>query len=122
MSTSTTLSAFVNEPYSDFTQPDVWTAAEAALAKVRSELGREYPLWIAGAEHRTGDLLTSTNPSHPLEVVGRPHKATTALAALAVEDAHAYFQEWRRTSPESRADLLMRAAAMLRERKFEFDA
>lgn len=116
------LPAFVNEPYSDFSKPEVWTAAEAALAKVRSELDREYPLWIAGAHQRTGNMATSTNPSHPSEIVGRPHKATAELAKLAVEDAYHYFPEWRRTTAEHRAQLLIRAAQMLRQRKLEFDA
>src|SRR5665213_1732625 len=96
MPTQATISAFINEPYSDFARPDVWMAAQAALAKVRGESGREYPLWIAGAQHRTGDFLISTNPSHSAEIVGRAHKATATLAAHAVKDAHAYFVEWRR--------------------------
>ncbi len=122
MLTEASLSTFVNEPYADFSKPEVWASAEAALTKVRAESGREYPLWIAGAPRHTGDLLKSTNPSYPLEVAGLAHKATAELAARAVEDAHAYFQEWKRTSPEHRAALLMRAASILRERKFEFDA
>src|SRR5665213_1026755 len=122
MPTQATISAFINEPYSDFARPDVWMAAQAALAKVRGESGREYPLWIAGAQHRTGDFLISTNPSHSAEIVGRQHKATATLAAHAVKDAHAYFVEWRRTSPAHRAGLLFRTAAILRDRKYEFDA
>ncbi|HEV2199566.1 MAG TPA: L-glutamate gamma-semialdehyde dehydrogenase [Bryobacteraceae bacterium] len=120
--TAAHLPVFANEPYADFSQPGVWAAAEAALEKVRAEAGREYPLWIAGAEHRTGDLVASVDPSHPTEIVGRAHKATVELAARAIEDAHAYFPVWRRTSPAERSALLMRAAAILRERKFEFDA
>lgn len=116
------LPAFANEPYADFSKPEVWASAEVALKTVRSQLGREYPLWIAGTRHSTGDLLSSSNPSHPSEIVGRCHKATTQLAALAVEDAHSYFSEWRRTAPEYRADLLVRVAAILRARKLEFDA
>jgi 1-pyrroline-5-carboxylate dehydrogenase len=119
---SASLSTFVNEPYADFSKPDVYASAHAALARVRAESGREYPLWIAGAPHGTGDLLASANPSYPTEIAGRAHKATAELAVRAVEDAHAYFQEWKRTSPAHRADLLIRAAAILRERKFEFDA
>jgi 1-pyrroline-5-carboxylate dehydrogenase len=128
MLSAASVSAFVNEPYADFSKPEVWASAAAALAKVRAESGREYPLWIAGEPlHmgdllKMGDLLRSTNPSHPMNVVGLAHKATAEIAARAVEDAHAYFQQWKRTSPEYRADLLMRAAAILRERKLEFDA
>jgi len=114
--------AFVNEPYLDFSKPEVWAEAESALRHVTSHSGREYPLWIAGAEGRTGDLLTSVNPSHPAEVVGRHHKATVELATRAIEDAHAYFPEWARTTAQHRAELVMRAGALIRERKLEFDA
>ena len=113
---------FVNEVYADFTAPDVWAKAEAALALVRSQLGRDYDLWIAGAAHRTGDLLVSVNPSRPAEVVGRHHKASAELANRAIEDAHAYARVWAQTPPVERARLLTGAAALLRERKFEFDA
>jgi 1-pyrroline-5-carboxylate dehydrogenase len=116
------LTPFVNEVYADFSAPEVWAKAEAALALVRSQLGRDYDLWIAGAAHRTGDLLISVNPSRPSEVVGRHHKATAELANRAIEDAHAYAPVWGRTSGVERARLLIGAAAMLRERKFEFDA
>jgi 1-pyrroline-5-carboxylate dehydrogenase len=114
--------AFTNEPYADFAEPEVWAAAQAALSRVRSQFGHEYELWIAGGPHRTGDLLTSNNPSHPAEIIGRHHKATADLANRAIEDAHAYAPEWGRVPPTERAELLIRVAALLRERKFEFDA
>lgn len=114
--------AFANEPYADFAKPDVWAAAEAALARVRAQFGREYELWIAGAAHHTGDLLTSLNPSHPAEVVGRHHRASAELANRAIEDAHLYSPAWGRIPPAERAEMAVRAAALIRERKFEFDA
>jgi hypothetical protein len=42
------LPQFVNELYADFAQPEVAERAKAALGKVRSELGKEYDLLIAG--------------------------------------------------------------------------
>ncbi len=122
MLTAASHPTFVNEPYADFSRPEVWAQAETALARVRYQFGQEYPLWIGGAARRTGDFLVSTNPSHPEEVVGRCEKAGVELAARAVEDADAFFPEWKRVSPKDRSALLMRAAAILRERKFEFDA
>src|SRR5277367_3375790 len=103
--TSGSLSAFTNETYLDFSKPEVRTAAAAALADVRSQFGREYDLWIAGAHHKTGDFLNSVNPSSPSEMVGRHHKASVELATRAIEDAHAYFPEWSRTSVERRVEL-----------------
>ena len=116
------LGPFHNEPLTDFSKPELRAAMEAALARVRSDFGREYCLWIAGAPHTTGDLLTSVNPSKPFEIVGRHHKAGAELARRAVEDAHAYFPEWSRTPAAHRIELAARAAALIRERKLEFDA
>ena len=115
-------SQFVNEAYADFSRPEVWAAAQAAWSRVRAQFGGEHALWIAGAAHRTGDLLKSVNPSHPAEVVGLHHKATADLARRAVEDAHAYAPVWGRTEPAHRAALVTKVAALIRERKFEFDA
>src|SRR5580658_9376303 len=96
------LAAFINEEVNTYSKSEDAAAAQAALKKIRSEFGREYELWIAGARHKTGDLLTSLNPSKPSEVVGLHHKATTELAKRAIEDAHAYFPEWSRTPVERR--------------------
>lgn len=92
------------------------------MAQVRADFGREYELWIGGARHRTGDWLDSVNPSNPQELVGRHHRATAKLANRAIEDAYAYFAAWGRTPVAERVELLVSTAALLRERKLEFDA
>jgi 1-pyrroline-5-carboxylate dehydrogenase len=113
---------FSNEPFADFSKPDNAAAMRAALAAVRSEFGREYPLHIGGATFHTGDLLKSVNPSQPSETVGLHHKATRALAGQAVAVADACFATWSRTPAGTRVEMLRRAAADLRRRKFEFNA
>jgi 1-pyrroline-5-carboxylate dehydrogenase len=117
-----TLSEFRNEAYADFSQPENKRAMEAALAKVRSELGREYPLRIGGEMISTGDKLVSVNPSNISEVVGVHHKATPELAKRAVESAYAYFAQWSGTPELERVRMLLDVARILRLRKFEFDA
>ena len=117
-----TIPEFKNEPYADFSLPDNRQAMEAALAKVRSEFGREYQLRIDGQWIATGDQLKSVNPSNPQEVVGVHHRATKELANQAVENAFAFFPEWARTPAEERIRMLFDAARILRRRKFEFDA
>ncbi len=119
---SSHIASFQNDPYLDFQSDDVWARAQSALAHVRGQFGREYDLWIAGSAQRTGDLLPSVNPSYPSEVVGRHHKASAALANRAVEDAVAYFPEWAGTPAERRVEMLLKVAAIIRERKLEFDA
>ena len=116
------LSAFVNEPYTDFSVPKNRAAMEAALAGVRSQFGREYQLLIAGERQTSSGKLLSYNPSRPSEIVGVHQKATPEQASEAVETASAFFPEWSRSKPAERVALLMRAADIIRRRKFEFDA
>lgn len=116
------LAPFANEPYADFSQPANRDAMLAALAEVRSELGREYDLLIAGERRRSPAKLRSLNPSRPSEVVGIHQKGSAADAMDAVERAYSYFEEWSGRSMEERCGYLLRAAAILRERKLEFDA
>jgi len=61
---------FTNEPFVDFTKAENRAAMEAALKKVASEFGRDYPMYINGQEVKTVDKIKSTNPSHPSQVVG----------------------------------------------------
>jgi 1-pyrroline-5-carboxylate dehydrogenase len=116
------LPEFHNEPYVDFSLPENRRAMEQAMAKVHAELGREYDLLIGGERIKTGNFLRSVNPSRPNEIVGVHHKATAELARKAVDDAYSYFAEWSATDPEQRVTWLVRAAAILRERKLEFNA
>ena len=116
------LGTFVNETVSTFSKPEEAAAARAAMKKIRAEFGREYELWIGGKSHKTGDLLTSVNPSNPSEIVGKHHKATAELAKLAIEDVHAYFPEWSKTPVEERVELAARVPEIIRKRKLEFDA
>ncbi|HST52035.1 MAG TPA: L-glutamate gamma-semialdehyde dehydrogenase [Pyrinomonadaceae bacterium] len=113
---------FRNEPFTDFGKDENARAMRDALAKVASELGRDYPLVIGGERIETGDFLTSFNPSKKTEIVGRFHKATADLARKAVETASETFKTWRNTPAEERAQLLFRVASLLRERKHYFSA
>jgi 1-pyrroline-5-carboxylate dehydrogenase len=116
------LPPFRNEPYTDFTQPDARAAQRAAIDSVRAQLGREYPLLIAGEKVTTGNLLKSLNPSDPDEVIGLHHKATPELASKAVDEANRHFFAWSHTLAENRVAMLIRAAEILRSRKYEFNA
>lgn len=113
---------FRNEPFTDFTKEENAAAMRAALDKVKSELGREYPLVIGGERIKTGDTLESINPANRKQVVGKFHKATKDLANQAVESAYKAFQTWRHVPAEERVELVFRVAALLRERKHEFSA
>ncbi|WP_445613367.1 L-glutamate gamma-semialdehyde dehydrogenase [Geobacillus sp. YF-1] len=111
-----------HEPLTDFTVEANRDAFLAALKKVESELGRDYPLVIGGERIMTEDKITSINPANKAEVVGRVAKANQELAERAMKAADEAFRTWSRTSPEARADILFRAAAIVRRRKHEFSA
>ena len=113
---------FRNEPFTDFSKEENASAMRAALEKVKGELGREYPLVIGGERINTDSKHESINPANRTQVVGRFQKATKELANRAVESAHETFQTWRNTGAQERADILFRAAGILRERKHEMSA
>ena len=113
---------FRNEPFTDFTKEENAQAMRAAIEKVRGELGREYPLVIGGERINTDSKLDSLNPANRTQLVGRFNKATKELATRAVEDAAKAFETWKHTPSDQRAELLFRAAAIMRERKHELSA
>jgi len=113
---------FRNEPLTDFSQPADRAAMEAALAEVRSRLGREYPLLIGGERMKPAGRLRSLNPSRPGEVVGVHSAADASLAEQAVRRAHEFFPRWSRRPAAERAGVLFETARLLRSRKHEFSA
>src|SRR5947208_8468360 len=94
--TKVRVSEFVNEPFTDFSKPENRKAMEAALKKVSAEFGREYPMYIAGQKVITTEKRTSTNPSHPSQIIGVFQSATVEMANQAVESAHTAFECWMR--------------------------
>jgi len=113
---------FANEPFLDFTKPENRKAMEEALKKVAAEFGREYPMYIGGKTVTTKEKRTSTNPSHPEQVIGVFQHADAKMALEAVEAASKAFETWKRVPAEQRAECLFRTAKILRERKFEMNA
>lgn len=107
---------FRNEPPIDFSQRDNRERFAKALANVRGEL--------TGLSRRrgSGSWLESVNPANPREIVGRVRPTNTEQAQQAVERAARFFSEWRQTGAAERAAILLRAAALMRERRWELAA
>jgi 1-pyrroline-5-carboxylate dehydrogenase len=116
------LKPFKNEPPTDFSKSVNQKAMEKALAKVKAMLGREYPLVIGGEEIHTDDKFKSLNPSRPGQIVGIFSKANWESANNAIETAVAAFEEWKWADPKKRAEYLLKAAKLMRQRKHEFSA
>ena len=119
---STSPIAFQNEPYVDFSLPENARKMRAALADVEDKLDHSYDLILGGQTFPSKSEVVSTNPARPAQVIGRHAEATVAHLEAAVESAADAFQHWSRTPMVERAELLQRAAALLRERSLEFCA
>ena len=124
MQTQRTLDEFRNEPFTDYTKPENAAAMQAAIAKVRSELGREYPIVINGEKIALDAKFTSINPANITEVVGvfSEGDTNTDLVEKAITAATNAFKTWRNVPATERAEYLFKIAGMLRERKHEFSA
>jgi 1-pyrroline-5-carboxylate dehydrogenase len=119
---STPLPPFANEPFVDFSQPENKRRMEAALADVQAKLGREYDIIIGGKRLKTAGKIFSMNPAHPAEVVGVHQRAGEEHVEQAMQTAQTAFSSWKKVLIQDRAALLFAAAALIRERSFEFCA
>ncbi len=113
---------FSPELYVDFNQAEPRTRMLAALDQVKGQLGRMYSLWLDGKPVTASESFKSVSPADPSRVVGVMSKANADVADKAVRCAAEHFKTWSRTEPEARARILVRAAAIMRRRVYEFSA
>ena len=118
----TSLPPFRNEPFTDFSTSENKRGMQDALARVRSQLGKQHDMVIGGKRVQTGESFASVNPARPTEIIGVHYAATEAEANRAVEAAMAAFPSWSRTPASERIGLLLHAAEMIRSRHFDFCA
>ena len=116
------LGEFVNEPFADFSIPEVRDGFTAAVADVKAKLGRTYSLFIGGKEITTDALVASVNPARPREVMGRVCQAGTKEIEDAIGAAQDAFKTWRDAPPRERAGYLVKAAEIARKRIYELAA
>lgn len=114
--------AFVNEPFTDFQLEENKLAMEKALEGARKEFGREYPLHIGGEQIFTEEKLPSINPANKDEVLGSVSMGNPELAEKAIQAALVAFESWKRVPAQQRAEYLLKAADLMRQRKHEFSA
>nr|WP_245612784.1 L-glutamate gamma-semialdehyde dehydrogenase [Kosmotoga pacifica] len=115
------LPPFKNEGYIDPSNPEVRKKMKEALEKVANEK-RDYDLLIGGKRYKTERKTRSINPSNPEEVVGTTSKASRELIDKAIEVAWEAFETWKHTPVEERVKPFLRAAQIMRERRYELDA
>src|SRR5688572_16518559 len=124
MQTQKVMDEFRNEPFTDYSVPENAAAMTAAIEKVRSELGREYPVVINGEKITLPSKFQSINPGNKKEVVGvfSEVDTDTSLVDKAIDAATAAFKVWRNVPAAERAEYLFKIADAMRRRKHELSA
>ncbi len=110
------------ELLTNFAKQENYNAYEEGLKIVRGYLGEEYPLIIDGERIFTDTHITSLNPSNHKEVIGEVCQASLKEAELAMESALTTFEYWKKVDPRVRADVLFKAANIMKRRKHELSA
>jgi RHH-type proline utilization regulon transcriptional repressor/proline dehydrogenase/delta 1-pyrroline-5-carboxylate dehydrogenase len=113
--------AFSNEPILELRRAPVRARLRGALEAFDAQPVLKVPVWI-GADRRDGAELLSTDPGDPDRVVAEAAIATDAEVDAALAAAERGFKTWGRTPAAERAQVLLRAAQWLRERRLEIAA
>ncbi len=110
------------EPYVNFAEEEPRRKMIEALEFVGDKLGSTYPLHIGGKRIETSETIKSINPADTEQVIGHVAKANSDQALQAIAAADQAFQSWSLTDPDVRARYLIKAAAIIRRRVYEFSA
>ena len=108
--------AFSNEPPIDFSRRDSRERFRQTLEKVRAQFKER------NRRRSSGAWLDSVNPANPKEIVGRARVSSVDQAQEAIDGAARFFPEWRGTPVEERGEILLKAADIMRERRWELAA
>ena len=110
---------FVNEPPTDFSQEASRENMRRALASMKSRFGRKIALDPALA---SGTVFISRNPARPEEIIATVSAASPELIDRAITVAQASGRAWAAVPAKERIALMMKAAELLRQRRFEVAA
>ena len=116
---------FANEPTTDFTRPEARASMVEALKRAAPGPNRavgHHPLLIGGAPVETVETLEVRMPGDHAVLLARTASAGVEHADAAVRAAKSAFQSWSRVPARQRADVLIRAAEILRLERFKLAA
>lgn len=115
-------SQFVNEPVADFSREPVRAEMAEAIARRRKQLGERLDLSRLAVSVPTGPDLSSYNPGQPDQLVAvvQSYQPTDVPALLKVAEARAV--EWQARPIPERVAVMRKAAALMREQRWELAA
>lgn len=97
-------------------------AFDEAIEEVKKEFGKTYPLIIAGEDVSGRETFDVRAPADTRMVLGMFQKATADDVERAVAAAKDAFPAWSGRPWQERVELVLKAAALIRERKFRLAA
>jgi RHH-type proline utilization regulon transcriptional repressor/proline dehydrogenase/delta 1-pyrroline-5-carboxylate dehydrogenase len=106
---------FRNQAPIDFSSEENQKRFAAALGEVRGEKRKQ-------GERDEETWLKSVNPANANKIIGWVRKTTIAAADKAIDKAEDFFPQWRAMPARQRAEMLFRAADVMRERRWELAA
>jgi RHH-type proline utilization regulon transcriptional repressor/proline dehydrogenase/delta 1-pyrroline-5-carboxylate dehydrogenase len=111
-----------NEPPSEFRRHEVRERFGAAVSAMSGAHPFEAPVMIDGHRVDTTDTIVSLDPADPSRIVARSGRAGPTEADHAVAVATKAQPPWANAPASQRADVLRRAAAIMRGRRRELAA
>lgn len=114
--------SFQNEPLTDYHLEPNRATMEAALQRLRRNLGRHYPLVINHQELKTTDWFPSLNPADQRQIIGYAAQGGVPEAEAALQAAKNAQPAWGRLAPQQRAEILERTAELMRRDKADLAA
>ncbi len=126
ISTSSTLpkvqKRFYNEPLLDFAVKDVRDKMNKALSKVRATFPATVQPFVQGQWQKSTQTLQRPNPSEKSQIVAQLQMAPIELAEKAIQTAQKAYPNWRKTPPETRAQMLDKLATIMQRDRYELCA
>ncbi|MBI1722763.1 MAG: aldehyde dehydrogenase family protein [Gemmatimonadetes bacterium] len=95
---------------------------EKALARLKADLAREYPMLIGGKERIAAEKFEDRSPINRDWLLGVFQKGTAQDAKDAIAAARAAFPAWSGLRWQERVRLLRKAATLITKRVYEFAA
>lgn len=98
------------------------TEFDKGIERIKTELGKTFPLLIDGKEYPTGDTFAVLNPADTRRPLFHFPKATREDVKAAIAAAKAAFPVWRRMPYKERNTILCKAADLITENRYQLSA
>ncbi|MEX2161113.1 MAG: aldehyde dehydrogenase family protein [Anaerolineales bacterium] len=101
---------------------ELHTEYEAAVKRVKAELGKDYPMWINGKDVKADQKMENRSPIDKDMLLGTFQSGTAQDGEKAMEAAQRAAKDWGRRPWRERVALVRKAADNITERIFQFGA